>query len=251
MLTINNNANTPNFTSTFTFKNPKKYDFQHINQVLNSLRAEVTGNHVPNGNFRCGSVSAAVYCSKDVRSGYFDQYASKNRFKVQRDSFFYETERPLKTKPIKGSNPPHHEIDYNNNFPFDKVTVSVPDSKDSIIQKLLDSVGIKYTARKLPSEKSCKYVLINSDELKKQGGILWKVKIINHFREFQQGEIITGFLDTVEQPFRILTARANKGDTYELELRVPKKLIPNLKNNLEGKDFVVKVSDKPKHLNYA
>jgi len=261
MLTINNNnnGNKQSFTSTFRLIKPNKYEFEYMNKVLNNLRKAVVPSSKFNGKPRSREYSASSYCSQNVNTIYFDQYLSKKAnkgFSGGRDIFFFETERPLKTKHVSGSNPPRREIVYGDKSPYDKVTVSVPDEKDSVIQQLLDSVGIKYTAKKLPSEKSVKYVLINSDELKKKGGILWKAKIINYFREFQQGEIIADFLDTVAQPFRILTARADKSKSgiikeSELELRVPRSLMPKLRAYLKKEKIFATFSDKPKYLNYA
>lgn len=251
MLTINNNnRNNPNFTSTFTFKNPKTHGFQPINQVLHNLRETITGNHVPNGNFRYGSLPGSVYLKNDVRIGYFDQYLRQkaNRgFSGGRDIFFYKTERLLKTQHVIGSNPPREEIVHGDTSPYHKVTVSVPDSQDAEIKKLLKGAGIKYSSKTLPDEKDCQYVLINSNNVKK-GSLRAMQKFWKH-QGFMQMGIVEDFLNTVQQPFRILTARASQGKTYELELRVPNELIPGLRNKL--KDFDVKVSDKPKYLNYA
>ena len=257
MLTINNNRNNPNFTSTFRLVKPKQYDFGYMNEILEGLRKAVVKNSKFNGMPRFGEYSASPYCSKDVRTVYFDQYLPKkanNGFSGGRDIFFFETERPLKTEYVSGSNPPRREIVHGDKSSYHKVTVSVPDSKDSLIEKFLQQAGIKYTSQKLPDEKNYQYVLINSDNIKK--GSLRAVQIVNYVREFTHMEIVKNFLHSIEKPFRILTARASKGERtakpiYELELRIPKKLIPLLRSGLNEKGLVIKTSSKPKYLNYT
>ncbi len=268
MLTINNNnnGNKQSFTSTFRLKNPNKYTKEFIDGVLKE------GEKITEGTFF--NSARSLFGKTDEATSLSCQEITRGEFKAKRDVFYTKTERPFEhietpsasqrqmpsqeemNQLYRTASPTSKEINYNSTLPYDKVTVSVPDEKDSVIKQLLDSVGIKYTAKKLPSEKSVKYVLINSDELTKKGGGLWKVKIINHFREFQQGEIITDFLDGVAQPFRILMARAGKGESgknqvSELELRVPKRLMPELRAYLKKEGLVATISDNPKYLNYA
>ncbi len=266
MLTINNNnnGNKQSFTSTFRLKNPNKYTKEFIDGALKE------GEKITGGTFF--SSARSLFGKTDEATSLSCQEITRGEFKAKRDVFYTKTERPFEhietpsasqrqmpsqeemNQLYRTASPTSKEINYNSTLPYDKVTVSVPDEKDSLIKTLFASAGIKYTAQKLLSEKNIKYVLINSAELK--GKTYGLGRIINHYPIFVEGEIVKGFLNNVAQPFRILMARAGRSKSErtvesELELRVPKMLMPEFRAYLKEEEIAATISDNPKYLNYA
>lgn len=215
--------NKPSFTGTFKIVNSELYSERQINHTLDRLRRQLTPIDSP---------SSAHYTSvgdPDLTQCTYQEKINKNGFEVARDIFYYETERPFT---------------YNKTLPYEKVIISVPDQKDSIVKGFLDDLGFKYVNVDLDKEKHCKYLLIND-----------KKNNIDNPGYFGYG-MLCDFFSKITDKFKILTADASKkiginSTENEKELRVPDYLLPDLEEHLKGKNHIYTISDTPKYLDYS
>lgn len=226
----NNFQSDINFTSTFEVLNAKGYKTEIIDNILEDLRKILTKNIKTGGNCSCKGDTEFGDIDTKYRS-FYEKWIDASGFEIIKNVLYHRTERPF--------------VKTENNLPYNKIIVSVPNNKDDIIKKFFDDNLIKYNSKPLDSEKNCKYVLINSNE----NNIDFKHSLYFHF------DILSNFFEKIKDNFKILTANANKNSgtedwVGEIELRVPNNHLFDLEDNLKNKGHKYNVSDTPKYLKY-
>ena len=217
MLTINNTRNNPNFTSTFTLRNTPLQSPEIVDFALEELVNKII--KVPSEVFKNSNPSA-------IENAFYTKF-KQGPFNLIRHIFSFTIEHPQ-----------HDERIYN------KVTIFVPDEKDSLVKHILkESELYGYDTSKF---KTYKHVRIHSN--------INGSKTQEHFLL----NILNKAFDNIPEysRFKILKAIAFKKSPMpywigEAELRIPEPWLQKVEQSLNKNRIIYKVTDKPRFLNYA